>query len=29
MTEDPNHWRAWQKQIIAELGVPEEFDVDA
>jgi len=29
MTEDPNHWRAWQKQIIAELGVPEKFDVDA
>lgn len=28
MTEDPNNWRAWQKQIIGELGVVETFDVD-
>jgi NAD+ synthase len=28
MTEDPDNWRAWQKQIIRELGVAENFDVD-
>ncbi|CAL8481543.1 ammonia-dependent NAD(+) synthetase [Caballeronia sp. S22] len=28
MNEDPDSWRAWQKQIIGELGVAENFDVD-
>ena len=28
MSDDPKDWRAWQQQIIDELGVTAQFDVD-